>query len=185
MPTTHGTTGVCAANAPTRFVDNGNGTICDNKTGLMWEKKLATDGSDGGNCNTQYDEQDSRDAHCVNNVYHDRREISYLPTYQGFIEEMNSEVNIAEKYRSCFADYCDWRMPKPAELLSIVLDPCTSEPCIDPTFGPTSVVEGNIEWRACYFTTMTPLWVCFNLDKSTWSGGIAQAIWVRAVRSTR
>jgi hypothetical protein len=33
-----------------RFVDNGDGTITDNLTGLMWERKLAADGSDGGNC---------------------------------------------------------------------------------------------------------------------------------------
>ncbi len=33
-----------AALCPPRFVDNGNGTITDRQTGLMWEKKT-TDGS--------------------------------------------------------------------------------------------------------------------------------------------
>ena len=44
-----GTDWVC--DPPSRFVDNGNGTISDNQTGLVWEKKLAADGSQGGNCN--------------------------------------------------------------------------------------------------------------------------------------
>ncbi len=35
---------VCPPGAPTRFVDNGDGTICDHQTGLMWEKKDAADG---------------------------------------------------------------------------------------------------------------------------------------------
>ena len=34
-----------AANPHIRFVDNGNGTITDNQTGLMWEKQT---GSTGG-----------------------------------------------------------------------------------------------------------------------------------------
>lgn len=33
---------ICPPGAPTRFIDNGDGTICDHETGLMWEKKNLT-----------------------------------------------------------------------------------------------------------------------------------------------
>ena len=35
---------ICPPGAPTRFVDNGDGTVCDHQTGLMWEMKNASDG---------------------------------------------------------------------------------------------------------------------------------------------
>lgn len=53
--------------SPPRFVDNGNGTVTDNQTGLMWEKKLPDDGSQGGNCTNGT--QTNRSIHCVNNTY--------------------------------------------------------------------------------------------------------------------
>ena len=34
---------ICPPGAPTRFVDNGDGTVCDHQTGLMWEMKNASD----------------------------------------------------------------------------------------------------------------------------------------------
>jgi hypothetical protein len=48
-----------------RYVDNGDGTVTDNKTGLMWEKKLAV--SDPVCTN---EDQDSRDVRCQQNLYH-------------------------------------------------------------------------------------------------------------------
>ena len=36
---------VCPPNSPVRFVDNGDGTVCDHQTGLMWEQKDADDGT--------------------------------------------------------------------------------------------------------------------------------------------
>lgn len=46
FPLFDGTQWVCADAAPQpRFVDNGDGTITDNQTGLMWEKKTGTLGS--------------------------------------------------------------------------------------------------------------------------------------------
>jgi hypothetical protein len=52
---------VCTAlaQAEDRFIDNGDGTISDTKTGLMWEKKT---GEAGGSSNPG-------DVHDVNNLY--------------------------------------------------------------------------------------------------------------------
>ena len=41
VPEFDGTNWVCADLQPPRFVDNGDGTITDNRTGLMWEKKTS------------------------------------------------------------------------------------------------------------------------------------------------
>jgi hypothetical protein len=37
-----------------------------------------------------------------------------------------------------FTGYCDWRLPTSAELQTILLEPyrCTTNPCIEPIFGP-------------------------------------------------
>src|SRR5262249_46206772 len=47
------TNGIGAALTGLRFVDNGDGTVTDNQTGLQWDKKVA-----GSAC-----------LHCVNDVY--------------------------------------------------------------------------------------------------------------------
>ncbi len=49
------------------YEDNGDGTFTDCNTKYMWEKKLAADGSDGGNCEDP--DQPDRSVHCVNNTY--------------------------------------------------------------------------------------------------------------------
>lgn len=49
------------------YTDNDDGTFTDDKTGYIWEKKLAANGDDGGNC--QAATQADRSVHCVNNFY--------------------------------------------------------------------------------------------------------------------
>jgi Protein of unknown function (DUF1566) len=108
-----------------RYVDNGNGTITDTQTGLMWEKK-----------------DDAGGIHDKDNLY------SWSSTgtakdgtaFTTFLVGLNSPP--------CFAGHCDWRLPtapgafgfptgQAAELASIVLAPypCAINPCVSGVFN--------------------------------------------------
>lgn|GEM_PF-3041535 len=120
-----------------RFVDNGNGTLTDNKTGLMWEKK-----SPAG----------TGDVHDVNKGYSWSAAPPYTdPTgslYTSFLQALNNN-STADAASTCFANYCDWRIPTIAELQSILSVPwpnCTARPCIDAAFGPTQT--NNMYWAS-------------------------------------
>jgi len=144
----------CQSSAPTRFVDNGDGTICDNQTGLMWEKKLAE--TDSACTDT---DQANRDVHCVNNVYSwtdEADEDNRNPdgtAFMDFLATLNQEVT-DDSYSTCFAGYCDWRLPRLVELRSILLEsipsaiqvPCSTSSCIDPIFGP--LADPPIYWSS-------------------------------------
>lgn len=121
-----------------RFMDNGNGTVTDNETGLMWEKKTTSVGS-GMNL---------ADPHDVDNVYtwNENLQPPYLANGTAFTDFL-VKLNTAP----CFAGHCDWRLPSEAgrnepftgarELESILIEsyPCGSRSlCIDPIFGPTA-----------------------------------------------
>jgi hypothetical protein len=126
------------------FVDNGDGTVTDRTTCLVWEKK--TGNYDGGRECGGLESCD--DLHNVNNRY------SWSNSgleYDGgvkrlFLDELNG---MGERRAGCFADHCDWRLPSelgrsPApdgstELQDILGPlPCAGSPCIDPIFGPTA-----------------------------------------------
>jgi Protein of unknown function (DUF1566)/Collagen triple helix repeat (20 copies) len=108
-----------------RYVDNGDATVTDNQTGLMWEKKtLAGTG----------------DVHDEKNTYTwstgDNNPDGTL--YTTFLATLNLDASSAGS-STCFANHCDWRIPNIAELQTILLAPypCGTSPCIDTTFGPT------------------------------------------------
>lgn len=85
--------GTIRAGAPLSFTDNGNGTITDNNTGLVWEKK-------------------SDDGHLL----HDRDNIYWWSgngaseTIWDWLEDINA---------AAFGGHQDWRVPNVRELLSI------------------------------------------------------------------
>src|SRR5262245_22363771 len=133
---------------PARFVDNGNGTITDNQTGLMWEKKLA-DTDLAGNCAARL--QTDRSPHCARNRYfwsfptHSGDTLPNGTLFEDFLVRINSELSkTADLSRVDVAGYHDWRIPNVAELRTIVPATCpTSGPCIDQIFGPTATTATN------------------------------------------
>jgi hypothetical protein len=128
---------VAGAASGSRFVDNGDGTITDNTTGLMWEKKTTAPGS-GVNF---------ADPHDVDNSY------SWTANLDATIPDGTAFTDFLAKLNNCvddgtnpptgvtggFAGHCDWRLPTVLELEAIRLAPfpCGTNPCIDPIFGPT------------------------------------------------
>jgi hypothetical protein len=126
---------VDAALTRPRFVDNDDGTVTDNHTGLQWEKKVA-----GSAC-----------PHCVNDVYTWTSDTSSEARPNGtaftnFLSGLNTCTSPdGTSIVGGFAGHCDWRLPTIVELESILdlgATGCGSgSPCIDPIFGPTAAVN--------------------------------------------
>ena len=128
-------TSTCICN---RLTDNGDGTVTDNLTGLMWEKKT----------------MDSS-VHDVRNKYTWSMGSPYAgdgTAFTGCLGTVNGGGG--------FGGANDWRLPTLAELQTIVLDfactgpgapgasstcQCGSTPCIDWMFGPT---QSSDYWSA-------------------------------------
>src|SRR5262249_22431136 len=101
-----------------RFIDNGDGTITDLHTGLMWERQDV----------------------CVP-FLHCADLVASWPSAMAAIAFYNGTSNGEVLQDDGFAGHFDWRIPNVLELESIVeLDApgCgAGAPCIDPVFGPT------------------------------------------------
>ncbi len=107
----------CNSNIPpstpdSQLIDNGDGTVTDNKTGLMWKK--CVEGLSGTDCATGS---------------------SSSFTWQQALQQPGI-VN-SSNMGSGFADYTDWRLPDIRELRSIVEEQC-SNPAINATRFPNT-----------------------------------------------
>lgn len=119
---------MCKSAVP-HYVDNGDGTVTDNKTGLMWEKKTNV----GGNVH------DFFNFYTWSTSNTDTAADGTL--FTTFLATLNSDVT-SNSASTCFANHCDWRIPTVVELQSILLaPPCPfgfgGPSCIDPIFGPS------------------------------------------------
>ena len=158
--------GVATAAKPW-FVDNGNGTITDNQTGLMWEKK--TD----GNVNDLYTWSSTGTA-------------ADGTLFTSFLATMNCEVSADASCPGSLAGHYDWRIPNIAELRTIVdlsAAGCgTGSPCIGPIFGPTAAAKyWSSTSRAGAFGPEVA-WVVFFLNGGLGANFKVDVFSVRAVR---
>lgn len=132
-----------------RYVDNGDGTLTDGQTGLMWEQQTVQ------NCYYA--------PNCLNTTYAWTNSTPYAngPLFEEFVAGLNGgeyfepaisqnpaiglEINTNRYVTAglpCFANHCDWRVPTLAELRTIVFHNgvcgvLPGYPCIDGAFGPT------------------------------------------------
>jgi hypothetical protein len=165
------------------FRDNGDGTVSDLDTGLMWEKKVGSVSDDSFFC--------PRDPECgnVHNV-NDRYRWSLRqdghgdapdgPAFTDFLATLNRDLSKnGDEITGCFAKHCDWRLPNIDELKTIV-DRRTQYPSIDAIFGPT---RSDAYWSA---TTQTDdkrfAWAVVFRDGDALSFNKAGHLFVRAVR---
>lgn len=133
-----------------RYTDNGNGTVTDNLSGLVWEKK-----SD-------------------NDDVHDKETASTWSTgsYNGDGTAFTTFLRDGLNAGAGFAGANDWRVPTFAELQTIVLPepyPCTTNPCVDPAFNTSCAAACTV--LTCSCTRSGTYW-----SATTFAGG-ADVAW--------
>ncbi len=119
---------------PLRYIDNGDGTITDLNTMLMWEKKVGVEGDRG----------------CVFDPHYVNSSCTFQQATGPWIDELNVEGGTG------YAGYNDWRLPHVKELLSIVdfsrcsagdeRPDCADPAAIHPIFGPTDGSPDGLYW---------------------------------------
>jgi len=167
-------------------VDNGNGTITDDQTGLMWEKKTGSVGS-AVSCSTLPPCPDPQN---VNNVYEWSASGTAAdgPLFTNFLARINTALSTSKDGSTvadvCFAGHCDWRAPNIAELRTILLSqyPCGTNPCIDPIFGPTQAFY----WSSTTLANFPGFaWSVFLPDRGAAPGSKIDSFSARGVRGRR
>ena len=164
---------VCPPNSATRFVDNGDGTVCDHQTGLMWEMKDASDGN-----------ADLTNPHDVDNNYTWSSSTTAPDgtAFTDFLPRLNGEIADSSPSEQ-LGGHSDWRLPTSAELQNI-LDCTFGSPCIDPIFGPTTA---DNYWSSTSVVSIpTNAWIV-DFSNGTVSNGdmLRGRFLVRAVRGGR
>jgi hypothetical protein len=146
------------------FTDNGDGTITDNATGLMWEKK-----SDDGSI-------------------HDKDNEYTWGTYR-MDGTMVTSFLAALNGGGGFAGYTDWRIPNQFELESLV-NLQNVNPAVDAAFNTSCAASCTVTTCSCtqsngYWSSTTATsfaWFVSFDDGVIHSSGKTSTLYVRAVR---
>ena len=154
-----------APSQPGRWVDNGDETITDKQTGLMWEKKTTAVGSGTSVL-------DPRD---VDNTY------TWEQAMTDYVDRLNGRL-IADANGTAFARHTDWRIPTMQELQTIV--EAGSPGRINPVFGANVAASYWTSSRRLLGPAAVPWYVNFGTDLPVYVGQ-PFSIHVRAVRTAR
>ncbi len=165
----------CEIDGP-RFADNRDGTVTDNKTGLVWEKKDNLDGN-----------ADPSDPHDADNRYAWSRSGTAPDgtAFTDFLFALNGGTSPDGVATSgCFSGHCDWRLPTVEEVTGILdqaLGSCGGGvgPCLDPTSGP---MQADGYWSATSFARdTTSAWLRDFSGGDAAEGSKARSFFARAV----
>jgi hypothetical protein len=172
----------CSPSGLPRYVVNGDGTLTDNQTGLMWELQTSACGGE---------------ITCVNNSYTWSTGVNNPDgtLYTSFLATLNggdyyspsAGQDVSNGPTACFANHCDWRIPTIAELNTILE---TSAPgcgsgsaCIDPAFGPT---QASGYWSSSSLAgNPNGAWFVYFFDGFVNGFNKTNVLCARAVRSGR
>lgn len=135
------------------YTVNGDGTVTDNRTGLVWEKKS----DDGG-------------IHDQDNVYTWGQSVSPWSMNGTMVTTFLAELNTAP----CFANHCDWRIPNAVELESI-RDLGTFAPTISAAFNSVCIPGCTVIDCSC--TPSNDFWTSttfLNSPSLAWTVGFTQ-----------